>query len=134
MILVDTTVLIDALKGAQNSKTVLFRRLLDNEQQFGFSEYTYLEVLQGARDNSEYVQLKEYLLEQHIFFLPKTLETYDRASQIYFSLKRQGVTPRSSVDILIALTAIEYNLPLLHNDKDFDLMSSKLPQLLICDA
>ena len=54
-----------------------------------------------------------------------------KAANIYFTLRRQGITPRSTIDILIALTAIEYNLLLLHNDKDFDAMEEKVPELNI---
>jgi len=50
---------------------------------------------------------------------------------MFFDLRRKGSTPRSTIDILIALTAIEYNLILLHNDNDFDFMSKHIPDLEI---
>jgi len=126
MILVDTTVLIDIVKGVQNDKADLFKKIIKSDLVYGISEYTYLEMLQGARTDNEYSQLSDYLLDMNIYFLPKTLATYEKASSIYRSLRRQGITPRSTIDILIALTAIEYDLSLLHNDKDFDEMSEKL--------
>jgi predicted nucleic acid-binding protein len=64
--------------------------------------------------------------------LPETIETYEKAAHLYFDLRRKGVTPRSTIDILITLTAIEHNLLLLHNDKDFDIISEKLTDLKIC--
>ena len=131
MILVDTTVLIDTFKGVTNEKVVLFQNVMQRNLVYGISEYTYLEILQGAKNSSEYNYLNEYLLDMNIYFLPKTIETYEKAANIYFTLRRQGITPRSTIDILIALTAIEYNLSLLHNDKDFDAMEEKVPELNI---
>jgi predicted nucleic acid-binding protein len=131
MILVDTTVLIDIVKGVQNDKTNLFREVLKNNLVYGISEYTYLEMLQGVKSDNEYSQLSEYLLDMNIYFLPKSLATYEKASSIYRDLRRHGITPRSTIDILIALTAIVYDLSLLHNDRDFDEMSAKVPELII---
>ena len=131
MILVDTTVLIDTLRDTQNEKTKLFCDAIHRNLPFGISEYTYLEILQGAGNSDEYDRLNDYLLDMNIYFLPKTVETYNKAAGMYFSLRRQGVTPRSTIDILIALTAIEYDLILLHNDRDFDAMYGKLPSLNI---
>ena len=63
--------------------------------------------------------------------MPETIETYEKAAKMFFDLRRQGITPRSVLDVLIALTAIENKLLLLHNDKDFDMMSSKVSELII---
>ena len=41
------------------------------------------------------------------------------AAGIYFDCRRRGITVRSSNDCLIAQTAVEYDLILLHNDEDF---------------
>lgn len=43
-----------------------------------------------------------------------------RAAEIYRSLRRKGITIRKSVDCMIASVAIENDIPLLHNDKDFE--------------
>ena len=125
MILVDTTVLVDLLKGRENEKTKLLEGAISNNIPFGIASYTYQEVLQGARDETEYLKLREYLSTQRIYFLPETVETYERAAEMFFMLRRQGVTIRSTIDILIAQTAIENDLYLLHNDRDFDLISQK---------
>ena len=133
MILVDTSVLIDFLKGRENAKTELFANVLDRRLPFGIASYTYQEVLQGARDKQEYSKLKNYLSSQKIYFLPETIEAYERAANLFFSLRRQGVTPRSTVDILIARVAMEHNLLLLHNDRDFDALSEKVGGLKILE-
>jgi hypothetical protein len=124
-------VLIDALKGKENVKTKLFKDVIKRNVPYGFAAYTYQEVLQGASNEREYSRLKEYLSVQRIYFLPEEIKTYEKAAVIYYNLRRQGITPRSTIDILIALTAMEHNLLLLHNDKDFDAIASKIADLKI---
>ncbi len=43
-----------------------------------------------------------------------------KAAQLYRALRRKGITIRKANDCLIAAVCIENNIPLLHNDKDFD--------------
>jgi len=134
MILVDTSVLIDFLKGIDNAKSGMFETVLEERIPYGFSSYTYQEILQGSRNESEFNKLKEYLSSQVFYFLPESLKTYDEAARMFFNLRRQGITVRSSIDILIALTAIKNNLFLLHNDRDFDVLALKLPTLKILNC
>jgi len=131
MVLVDTSVLISYFKGHTNDKTELLKDILFREIPFGISSYTYQEILQGARNEKEFEILKEYLSTQRVYFLKQEKFTYEKAAQMFFDLRRKGLTPRSTIDILIALTAIEYNLTLLHNDNDFDIMSKHIPKLRI---
>jgi len=131
MILVDTSVLIDFLKGAKNAKADIFDKALKQKQPYGISAYTYQEVLQGAIDEREYNKLNDYLSTQKIYFLHENAATYEKAARLFFTLRRGGITPRSTVDILIALTAIEFDLFLLHNDKDFDVFEKKISVLKI---
>jgi predicted nucleic acid-binding protein len=41
------------------------------------------------------------------------------AAEIYRTLRRKGITIRNSVDCMIASVAIENDIILLHNDRDF---------------
>ena len=43
------------------------------------------------------------------------------------------MTVKSTVDLLIAETAIENNIPLLHDDDDFTNMSSVITELKIAE-
>ena len=57
MILVDTSVLIDYLRGRENNKVDLFRRILDRGIPYGISSEIYMEILQGARSDWEFETL-----------------------------------------------------------------------------
>jgi len=45
---------------------------------------------------------------------------FQKETLLYRSLRRRGVTIRKPVDCMIASVAIEHDIPLLHNDRDFD--------------
>jgi predicted nucleic acid-binding protein len=131
MVLVDTSVLIEFLKGRHNLKTDLFDEIIARDIPFGISAFSYQEVLQGARDELEYKKLKEYLGSQVIYYPPEGPEIYEKAARLFFDLRRRGVTVRGSIDLLVALTAIENNLMLLHNDRDFDAIATEISKLKI---
>jgi predicted nucleic acid-binding protein len=131
MVLVDTSVLINYIRNIENSKTFAFETIIAQGIPFGISIYTYQEVLQGARDEKEFSKLKKYLLEQNMFFLPDSLDTYEAVARIYFNARRNGITPRNSIDVFIAQTCIYYDLSLLHDDRDFDAIAAIASQLKV---
>jgi len=51
------------------------------------------------------------------------------AARLYQSCRRAGKTPRSSNDCLIARIAIEHDLVLLQDDRDFAAVASVAPEL-----
>ena len=125
MVLVDTSILIDFLRGADNARVRLFQQILDSNIPFGISPLTYLEVLQGTRTDKDYATVKSYL-ETHRFFGLLDEKVSYAAARIYFDCRRKGITV-NTVDCLIAQTAIENDLTLLHNDADFDRMRRVAP-------
>jgi predicted nucleic acid-binding protein len=131
VILLDTSVLVDYLKGRDTLKTRTLEMAIHQGVFYGISPYTYQELLQGAKNEREFRLLKDYLSTQHIYFLPPALETFEKAARLYFDLRRKGVTLRGTVDILIALTAMYHNLSLLHDDRDFDAIASAVKSLKI---
>jgi len=127
MVLVDTSILIDFLRGADNAAVRRFQQILDSNIPFGISPLTYLEVLQGTGTDKDYATVKSYLETHRFFGLLDEKESYAAAARIYFDCRRKGITINSTVDCLIAQTAIENDLTLLHNDADFDRMRRVAP-------
>jgi predicted nucleic acid-binding protein len=133
MILVDTSVLIDYLKGADNAAVRTLDSILEMGIPYGINEFIYQEVLQGARTLEEFDRLKEYLETMSFYSLRSGKESYERAALLYFNCRRSGITIRSTIDLLIAQTAIENNLYLLHNDNDFTNMGKAVSDLKFYD-
>jgi len=127
MILVDTSVLIDFFKGIKNVATNRFRTVLEQNIRFGISSFIYQEVLQGAKSEKEYKRLKRYLSTQRFYHPRDAIDSFESAARIYLECRKNGITVRSSVDCLIAQIAIENNLFLLHNDRDFEAMCTVVP-------
>ena len=122
MILVDTSVLIDLFKGVSNNPAERMRKVVEHQIPFGITSVIYQEILQGAKSAKEFRLLKDYLSSQRFFHPEDEVTSYEAAARIYFSCRKKGVSLRSTIDCLIAQTALEHNLLLLHNDRDFDAM------------
>ncbi len=123
MILVDTSVLVGYLKGTAGTPFERFDGMIAEGVPFGIDGYIYQEVLQGARDEREYDLLAEYLSSLPFYSLLHGRSSFESAARIFFLCRRSGVTVRSTVDLLIAQTAIENGLHLFHNDRDFSKMA-----------
>lgn len=131
MYLIDTSVWIDYFRGKENQATRYFIDILDKKLSFGISGHIYQEILQGAKSTIDFDKLTEYLSTQYFFHPTDAIITYQCAAQLYFSCRSVGLTPRSSINCLIAQIAIEHNLILLHNDKDYELIKQVAPQLTL---
>jgi predicted nucleic acid-binding protein len=120
VILVDTSVLIDFLKDQDNPAVQRLVQAIDREIPFGISPHIFLEVLQGAATERDFKLLKKYLGSQAFYDLKDARESSARAARISVELRRKGMTVAGSIDLLIAQTAIDNDLYLLHNDSDYD--------------
>jgi len=129
MILVDTSVLVDFLKGSTTKSTSDFDYILDAGIPYGINYYIYQEILQGARTIQEFQSLKEYLETIPFLYLIGGKDSYEQAALMNLNCRRSGITIRSTIDLLIARTAIEHDAWLLHNDKDFVNLAGVIPEL-----
>lgn len=129
MILVDTSVLVDFLKGSATKSTSDFDYILDAGIPYGINYYIYQEILQGARTIQEFQSLKEYLETIPFLYLIGGKDSYEQAALMNLNCRRSGITIRSTIDLLIARTAIEHDAWLLHNDKDFVNLAGVIPEL-----
>jgi predicted nucleic acid-binding protein len=121
MILVDTSVWIDFLKGASSRERRALHRLIEEEKDISITEIILAEILQGIKEDKDFIAVKDYLLEFPIY-RPKGIETYLRAAGIYRDCRKKGKTIRKTIDCIIAAICIENDLTLFHKDGDFDLI------------
>ena len=117
MVLIETTVWIDFFAAKETPEVVDRERSLKEEDVCTCGSIL-TEVLQGIREDLDY---QRTLSKFHAFlFLPMDRPSFVRAAELYRSLRRRGVTVRKPVDCMIASVAIEHDIALLHNDRDFD--------------
>jgi len=119
MILLDTSVIIGYLKGFNERPHDLMDDFIAQGVALGICNQVYQEVLQGAKSKNEFDVLKEYLNTMDFYDVRYGKKSYESAAMMYFKCRKAGIKPRSTVDMIIAQIAIENNLLLLHNDRDF---------------
>lgn len=130
MILVDTSVLIDLLKGNKSEKVDFLAALELQGLNFSIPAICAQEILQGARDSKELKLLKEYLITQDLVVSSEPKVWHFEAAEIYFDCRRKGLTIRSMVDCLVAQLAIENQAYLVANDRDY-MNIAKVRKLLL---
>jgi predicted nucleic acid-binding protein len=114
--LIDTSVLVALFKDRTGAVAEGLRQLLDGRS-FYLTRFTQMELLQGARDEKEWLMLSEYLACQHYLEIGEA--GWANAARLYFDLRRRGLTVRSVVDCCIAEIALRHEVTLVHNDRDF---------------
>ena len=129
MILIDTSVIIGYLKGFKGEPFDKVDKLIDGSIPIGICNQVYQEVLQGAKDEKEFNLLKDYLNTLDFYDLRYGKKSYENAALLYFKCRKAGVTPRSTIDLIIAQTAIDNNLLLLQYDRDFSQIAQVIPEL-----
>jgi predicted nucleic acid-binding protein len=129
MVLVDTTVWIDFFADRSEPHVAALQKFIEIEEDLCLCGIILAEVLQGIRSDEDYIKTKDYL--DDLIFLPMRQTTFVRAAEVYRSLRKRGVTIRKPVDCMIASVAIEHDIPLLHNDRDFDYIA-KYSKLRVC--
>jgi predicted nucleic acid-binding protein len=104
--------------------------LIENEEDLSLCGVVLAEVLQGIRSDTDFIKTKDYFGD--LIFLPMRHATFLRAAEMYRSIRKKGITIRKPIDCMIASVAIEYDIHLLHNDRDF-IHIAKHSKLRVCD-
>jgi len=124
MILVDSSVWINYFNGNNSWQVEILDQLLSQVPLFT-GDLILTEVLQGFKKEKEYNKAKEILS-----VLPcQQLGGYEIAissAENYRKLRKKGITVRKTIDVIIGTFCINENIPLLHDDKDFEPMVDHL--------
>jgi predicted nucleic acid-binding protein len=129
MYLVDTSVWIDFLKGVKAAHVKALTALLDGDEIVGTAPVIMQEILQGADSEDRLNKWRSYFSDLWCYASDDPVATHVAAAQLYRRCRRNGKTPRSSNDCLIAQIAIDNNVQLLHHDRDFDVIAAVAPTL-----
>jgi predicted nucleic acid-binding protein len=118
MILVDSSVWIDYFRGVTSPQTDRLDTLLENGEAM-IGDLMLAEVLQGCSTDREFNRLRELLCVLDMVDVGGETVAI-KAAQNFRHLRGKGITPRKTIDTLIATRCIMDDLPLLFSDKDFD--------------
>lgn len=124
MILVDSSVWIDYFSGLHTPQADRLDELLGKEV-IAVGDLIYTEVLQGFGSDTDF-QTARRLLDTLLFLEMGGKEIALQSALNYRFLRERGITVRKTIDMFIATFCIARDLPLLHSDKDFDLIAEHL--------
>ncbi len=122
--LIDTSVLVSLFRDRSGTVAHALQELLEDHD-YALTRFTQMELLQGARDEKEWLKLSDYLADQD--YLEASGEIWVAAARLYFDLRRKGLTVRSVIDCCIAEIAMSHDATLLHNDRDFATIAKLRP-------
>jgi len=117
MLLIDTSVWISVFRDRSGQVRQQLETLIANREIL-LTRFTQLELLQGSLNEQEWTILSTYLEVQD--YVELTPSSWQATARIYYDLRRQGLTVRSPIDCCIAQAALENDLLLIHNDRDFE--------------
>lgn len=129
MLLLDSTVWIDAQRGTATDAT-RFVEARDDHEEIATTGIIFQEVLQGIRVQADYERMRQVLWSA-LILEPRELSTYEVAAQLHRAARAAGLTIRKPNDCLIAALALEHGALLVHNDRDFLALAQVEPSLLI---
>jgi len=120
MIVADTSAWIDYVRGIRAPHT----DLLDYELQHNrivTGDIIIVEFLQGLKKEKD-LRIAKQLMEslEYYDFVGKDIAFI--AAENFRKLRRNGITVRKTIDVIIATFCILHGFALIHNDRDFDPM------------
>jgi predicted nucleic acid-binding protein len=127
--LVDSSVWISFLRGDTTAEVDLLVRALERGDPVWLAPPILQEVLQGADSPEGFTRWDRILGELPMLVEPDARTAARAAAHLYARCRWAGVTPRSAADCLIAVHAIDGEVPLLHRDRDFVLIARVEPKL-----
>lgn len=118
-VLVDTSVWADFFNGYPSAHERTLSRLVAGQDEVCTCGVVVAEVFQGLRQERGRAEVIG-LFRKLLFLEPSGINAYFRAADLYRSLRRRGITVRSTVDCLIAVIAEENDCDVLARDRDLD--------------
>ena len=120
MILVDSSVWVDFFNASPGPGGAELRRLIGDDEPFALTGVVITEVLQGlTRD----IGPIETYLAQWDMIEPRGFETYRQAATIFRLARAKGIA-LTTIDTLIAATALEHGAAVFTLDRDFSRIAS----------
>ncbi len=120
MLVVDSSVWIGFFNGTRRPPVEALAGLLDHgEVQLIVPDLVLYEVLRGFRLESD-LRVARRLMQGLDVEAAVDPALASVAADHYRSLRQQGFTVRSGIDVLVAAFCIERGYALLHDDRDFD--------------
>lgn len=124
MILVDTSVWIDFLRGRATPEIAKLAAVIEADE-VAIGDLILCEILQGAESGRAAAELARLFADVPFVALAGH-DIAVKAAANHRKLRALGATVRKTIDVLIGTFCIENGLELLHADRDFEPMERHL--------
>ena len=126
MIVVDTSVWIDVLRGTDSPGAARCVELIEDGAPVALTDVILTEILQGVPTEREARLVERHMREFPILRL-ESVDDFSLAAELYRAARRAGVTIGKTIDCLIAAPCVRTGASLLHADADFDRLATCTP-------
>lgn len=121
--IVDTSAWVEFLRDTGSSVHLALRRLVEDGADVLVPELVAMELLVGATDEHAARELRRLLHSFEVVPLAPIADT-ENAARLQRQCRRAGQTIRNMVDCMIAAMALRLDEPVLHLDRDFDVLAA----------
>lgn len=121
IVLADSSAWVEFLRRTGSEANVAVRRALDDDE-LATTDAVALEVLAGAKDEDNAIQLQR-LLDGCVQLPQEPWTDAEVGASLYRQCRRGGETPRRLIDCVIAAVAVRGDVPVLHRDRDYDVLA-----------
>ena len=118
MIIVDSSVWIDAFRGNQTPQVVLLGQLI-GQKALAVGDLILAEVLQGVDTEHEFARVLQRMRTMPVIAISSETVAIE-AARNYRRLRGMGITVRKTIATLIATRCIMDGHELLYSGRDFD--------------
>ncbi len=116
--IVDTSAWVEYIRRTESAFDLFLDAAVRDGQPIATPAAVVTELLSGAKSEVRAAGLLQ-LLSRFEILVPGSLRDYQGAARIYRTCRRAGFTIRSTVDCMVAATALGEHRPLLARDRDF---------------
>jgi predicted nucleic acid-binding protein len=120
--LVDTSAWVEFLRRTGSDTHRAVRDLVEHDAPVHTTDVVMMEVLAGARDEDHHRRLRR-LLGRCDYLPVDGLARYEAAAELFRACRQAGETVRALNNCLIGAVALRAGVPVLHNDRDFDVLA-----------
>lgn len=121
--IVDTSVFVEYLRGSTSQADVWLTEQLSARSALVVPEVVVMELLIGTTDETRARSWRRLLQRFEIEPLAALRDSEDAAA-IHRRCRRAGQTVRSLIDCQVAAMALRMNLPVVHRDRDFEVIAA----------
>jgi predicted nucleic acid-binding protein len=117
VILADTSAWVEFDRATGSDTHLQMRELLARGSSLAVTEPVLMEVLAGARDDHLAGRLRGLLLSCELLPFDSVVD-FDEAARLYRRCRAAGITPRGTLDCMIAAVAVRTGASVLSCDAD----------------